>query len=337
MDEGGARGLAGWDLKVGEIKQTYVTDEDIWKALNQFYTRGTKKMSYKFGLLKSLLENLYNVNDRLELKYNDLFYSFTKIYWNLVIHNQLWQSNAKNQPSSIQKLLEDFARKNSIPREWTFEKLPDILQVEILELIKRNGKRYVIGAFYNDTNSIFYEFDLKHEYLKFNSPVYKFLQKHQRTITYLTNYHLAKFLESNNTVPNINYILGKVEIISKRESLSKYLEILTRNDNENCFYCGKDIKKQKRNTHVDHFIPWSFIQNDNLWNLVIACQKCNTQKSDKIAEEKYLDHLLIRNQDLYNEIEDDAGDLFTNYKEEKLIQLYKYSIYNGFSDMWSPD
>jgi hypothetical protein len=25
--------MAGWDLKVGEIKQIYVTDEDIWKAL----------------------------------------------------------------------------------------------------------------------------------------------------------------------------------------------------------------------------------------------------------------------------------------------------------------
>jgi CRISPR/Cas system Type II protein with McrA/HNH and RuvC-like nuclease domain len=147
---------------------------------------------------------------------------------------------------------------------------------------------------------------------------------------------MAKFLESNNTIPHINYILGKVETISKRESLSKYLEILTRYDNESCFYCGKAIKNEKRNIHVDHFIPWSFIQNDNLWNLVIACQKYNIQKSDKIANEQYLDHLLIRNQELSKEIEDEACDLFTNYKEEKLIQLYEYSIYNGCSDVWSP-
>ncbi|MFD0824422.1 hypothetical protein ACT8ZR_01980 [Neobacillus sp. M.A.Huq-85] len=180
--------MAGWDLKVGEIKQTYVTDEDIWKALNQFYSYGSTTMSYKYGLLKSLIENLYNVNENLELKFSDLFYSFTKIYWNLVIHHQLWQSNSKKQPSSIQKNLEDFCLKYSIPSEWTFDKLPDDFQIEILEKIKNIGKRYVIGAFYSDTNSYFYEFDLKREYLKFNAPVYRFLQKHQRTVTYLTNY-----------------------------------------------------------------------------------------------------------------------------------------------------
>jgi hypothetical protein len=133
--------LAGWNLKIGEIKQTYVTDEEIWIAINQFYTHGTKKMSYKFGLLKSLIENLYNVNDRLELKFNDLFYSFTKIYWNLVIHHQLWQSNAKNQPSSIQKILEGYFQVYSIPRQWTFDKLPVGLQVEILESIKKKWKK----------------------------------------------------------------------------------------------------------------------------------------------------------------------------------------------------
>ncbi|TWD92189.1 HNH endonuclease [Neobacillus bataviensis] len=328
--------MAGWDLKVGEIKQTYVTDEDIWKALNQFYSHGYTTMSYKYGFLKSLIENLYSVNENLELNFTDIFYSFTKIYWNLVIHHKLWQSHSKNQPSSIQKSLEDFCLKHSIPREWTFDKLSDSKQIEILEIIKKNGKKYVIGAFYSDTNSFFYEFDLKREYLKFNVPVYRFFQKHQRTITYLTNYHLAKFLESNNTVPNINYILGKVEVSSKRDSLAKYLEILSMYDKQNCFYCGKSIKKEKRSTHVDHFIPWSFIQNDNLWNLVIACQKCNTQKSDKIAEDKFLNHLLVRNQELSKQVCDEASNLFTNYKEDKLIELYQYSIYNGFSAIWSP-
>ncbi|MEH7158953.1 HNH endonuclease domain-containing protein [Neobacillus drentensis] len=110
---------------------------------------------------------------------------------------------------------------------------------------------------------------------------------------------------------------------------------MTRYDKENCFYCGKVINKEKRNNDVDHFIPWSFIQNDNLWNLVIACQKCNTQKSDNIAEEKYLDNLLIRNQELSREIEKESN-LITNYREEKLIQLYSYSIYNGYSEIWTP-
>lgn len=174
-----------WDLKVGEIQERYVTDEDIWKALNNFFFRSNVTMSYKYGFLKSLLENLYNVNDKLELDYNSLFYSFTKIYWNLVIHHQLRQSNNKNQKSSIQRILEDYTHSFTGCKDLPFDKLPDNIQFKIIKDVKRAGKRYVIGAFYSDTNKFFYEFDLKQEYLRFNEPLYKFLQNHQRIVTYL--------------------------------------------------------------------------------------------------------------------------------------------------------
>jgi hypothetical protein len=95
----------GWDLKIGEIKETYITDEEIWQALNNFYFHGSTTMSYKYGFLKSLLENLYNVNENFDLNFDDLFYSFTKIYWILVIHLNLRQSNNKKQVSSIQKFI----------------------------------------------------------------------------------------------------------------------------------------------------------------------------------------------------------------------------------------
>ena len=71
--------------------------------------------SYKCGFFKALLENLYQVNEELELDYDRIFYSFTKIYWNLCIHRSLWQSNNKNQPSEIQKILEGYAERYEIP------------------------------------------------------------------------------------------------------------------------------------------------------------------------------------------------------------------------------
>ena len=80
-----------WDLKIGEIQEMYVTDDAIWQAVNQFYYRSHTTMSYKYGFFKALLENLYNVNEHLELNYDVLFASFTKIYWNLVVHHKLWE------------------------------------------------------------------------------------------------------------------------------------------------------------------------------------------------------------------------------------------------------
>lgn len=284
-----------------------------------------------------MIENLYNVNEKLELNYDKLFYSFTKIYWNLVIHHNLWQSNEKRQTSGIQRVLEEYSNKFSIPREMTFDKLPDSMQLSITKDIKKIGKKYVIGSFYSDSNSFFYEFNLKSEYLRFNKPVYKFFQKHQRIITYMTNYHLSLFLEKHNSIPDTNYLLNKVEAVSKRDTLNHYLRILSKYEDNVCFYCGRELTKAKRQTHVDHFIPWSFIQNDNLWNLVLSCQSCNIKKSDKLAEKKYLALLLDRNEVLTGEVKEKEFYLFEDYKSDKLIQLYDYSKVNGISEIWSPN
>ncbi|WP_170289404.1 HNH endonuclease [Metabacillus lacus] len=323
-----------WDLKIGEIKHSYISDIDIWQAINHFYFHSQVTTSYKFGFFKSLLENLYNVNDELVLNYNYLFYSFTKIYWNLVVHHGLWQSNNRNQHSVIQRILETYSEKYAIPKQWSFDKLDNELQLKIVKAVKTNGKRYFIGAFYGDTNGLFYEFNLKAEHLKFNKPVYEFLQHHQRTLIQLTNYQLAKFLEKNNNVPHVDYLLTKVEVISRRSSLDKFYQIINKYENNNCFYCSSKLKQ--RSVHLDHFIPWSFIQTDDLWNLVLSCQRCNLQKSDKVAESNYLDHIIKRNDILLDNLINEEEHYFEYYLAEKLITLYEYSRFNGYTGKWKP-
>ena len=79
-----------YKLQVGEMKADYLTDKEIWGHFNFiFSTKSRNSTTYKFVLIKSLIENLYNVNENLELSYDLLFTSFSKIYWNLVIHHHL--------------------------------------------------------------------------------------------------------------------------------------------------------------------------------------------------------------------------------------------------------
>ena len=61
--------------------------------------------------------------------------------------------------------------------------------------------------------------------------------------------------------------------------------------------------------HVDHFIPWSFIPEDEAWNLVLACNECNCKKSDSLAQKTYLDSLIGRNHEYGSEIADLAKSL----------------------------
>lgn len=50
-----------------------------------------------------------------------------------------------------------------------------------------------------------------------------------------------------------------------------------------CGYCGKDGKIMREKFHIDHFVPKSLDKEreNDYYNLVLACSKCNLSKSDK--------------------------------------------------------
>ncbi len=99
------------------------------------------------------------------------------------------------------------------------------------------------------------------------------------------------------------YILDKnrrIDVTSSRDSLNGYQKGV-------CFYCFSEISIIKGSTsiaQVDHFFPHilkSFNLNINLdgvWNLVLACSKCNGQseKGAKIPSLELLQRLNDRNE-----------------------------------------
>jgi hypothetical protein len=322
-------------LQVGEMKADYLTDKEIWGHFNYIFSSKSKNSTtYKFVLIKSLLENLYNVNDMLELSYSSLFASFAKIYWNLVIHHNLNQINMTDKRAEVQNILIEVQSKYQIPNTLVFDKLSHELQVEIITKVKRKCKLNVMGALYGDTSCTIYDFDNRNEQLKLNSTFYSFMQRFQRVLNYLTNYHLALFLEKFNEQGDTTHLLLKVENVSKRSSLDQFYQVLSSFYNGKCFYCGKAIKKDT--SHVDHFIPWSFVQADQLWNLVIACSVCNLSKSDKLASKLFLDTVIERNESLITLPELRRREDMQVYTSNKLKDLYHYSFENGFTDIWKP-
>ncbi|MFC4409003.1 HNH endonuclease domain-containing protein [Chungangia koreensis] len=323
-------------LQVGEMTATYLSDKDIWGHFNYIFSAKSKNSTtYKFVLMKSLIENLYYVNNKLELNYDTLFYSFTKIYWNLVIHHGLHQINMPHRKAEVQTILTGFQEQYQIPNSVVFDRLSDELQVAIVKKVKQKCKLNVMGAIYGDTQGTIYDFDNKQEMLQFNPSFYSFFQRYQRVLKYLSNYHLALFMEKFNEAGDTQALLTKVENVSKRSSLDSFYQILSSLFDGTCFYCGKEIKK-KEQTHVDHFIPWSFVQSDQLWNLVISCPTCNMSKSDKLANSMYLEALIDRNGILLNNDELIKRLDMKVYSEQKLNELYTYSQENGYTDIWVP-
>jgi len=323
-------------LQIGEMKTEYLTDKEIWSNFNfLFSSKSRNSTTYKFVLVKSLLENLYNVNGKLELNYSMLFYSFAKIYWNLVIHHNLNQINMVGKKAEVQHILQTAKTNYQIPDTVVFDKLSNEIQIKIVEQVKKKCKLNVMGAIYGDSEGTIYDFDNKKETLRLNPTYYSFMQRFQRVLNYLTNYHLALFLEKFNKNGDTTQLLVKVENVSKRSSLDPFYHLLSSFYNGRCFYCNKEIKR-KEQAHVDHFIPWSFVQADQLWNLVISCSTCNLSKNDKIANEPFLQNIINRNEELLLITEVNRRDDMKVYSEKKLLDMYKYSVDNGFTDFWAP-
>ena len=97
-------------------------------------------------------------------------------------------------------------------------------------------------------------------------------------------YEKVKWLQNNNPeVPGLVYKLAPMdEIIRKLGKVRKLWEgILACHDLRDVFTDGK-IQPGKYD--IDHFIPWSFVMNDELWNLMPMDSSLNSSKSNRLPK-----------------------------------------------------
>ncbi|MBV5261995.1 hypothetical protein FLX56_26705, partial [Synechococcus moorigangaii CMS01] len=95
-----------------------------------------------------------------------------------------------------------------------------------------------------------------------------------------------KYMQAkNSTTPNI---VNKLFMPQQRGSLSsqtKFWSIVLKYKSLHCIYSGQilDLKRLS----LDHYLPWSFVAHDQLWNLVPVVPEVNSSKSNNLPSEKY--------------------------------------------------
>ena len=148
------------------------------------------------------------------------------------------------------------------------------------------------------------------DYLKYN---YKIIQG-------WVYYKLVCFLQKRN--PNVPGIAMKLEAPVNRNLISQtkiWNRIIER---KNIFdlYTGLPFTKENYKEYgvlsMDHFIPWSFVLHDQMWNLVPTFKNINSQKSDNLFNyEDYIEGLAKLQYDAFCFVVDE------NKKEE--IEEYR--------------
>ena len=327
--------IPGCDLKESPINNAYHSDDELWSAINNlFSTRARFTTSYKFCFFKSILDNIYNVNENLELSMVDIFARFTEIYWNLIVKHHLNQ--IRKGRALITKLIEETKERNMACPEMPFERLTQVERDRLIAGAVRYCSTNVVGALCADFRFIVYGFDKQKTHIKFNYFAYMFLLKYAYIIVKLNYFEWIKFLESVNDKEVAYDIAGCLDDSSQRTDLSRYRKLLLEDlHNHRCFYCGCELNNS---CEVDHFIPWSFVKDDKAWNFVQACKNCNGSKKDKLAGPQYMGGIITRNKEILRMpllVESFKAD-FDGYRDERLPEMYKSAAFNGFEVGWEP-
>lgn len=326
---------AGWKQTSGTFREGRISEDTFWMLFNYVFSdRSKKRSTYKFGLIKSILDNLFN-SERddysLFLSYEDLFGKFSENYWNLIIKYHLRQlrSDGRSEYTKIEQIFMKLIETEPGYANLQFTSIPEKTKNTIIKQVSTDCRNNVIGALHIDFQNCLYAFDLKGDGLFLNPYAFDFMLKYKVEIEKLNYYAWAKYLEQikeNEAV--VTKLLDKLELATpQRSDLSVFRQILYQEfEQDVCFYCGRKLHK----IHVDHFIPWSFIKEDKLWNFVLACPDCNERKSNKIPGMEYVKVIQTRNDVLRKLDSAFVQEQFKTYKPQLISDMWKYAKSGGF-------
>lgn len=159
---------SGWNLQQGTIPFRPLSESGVIRIVNVALSPAKMHTTtYKYAFFKAVLDNLFNVNlESHFLDYDAIALRFTEIYWNLVLNFHLKQMPASQRTAmtAVERKLFEFCWKHGFDHSqkqqiFPFESLRSDLQLEVAKAIRREMLKYVVGAFYKDTEGQLYSLE----------------------------------------------------------------------------------------------------------------------------------------------------------------------------------
>ena len=289
------------------------SDAELRKAFLRILTKGSKSNTYKFALARALLEHCRKQADygsdpsiRDHVPYDYLAESFVKYYWHQESLFRIKQSfSTKSMPHAVQIIQERFGNDPAKLFKDVDRKAREAAEESMMKRVfgnENNGTSQVVPRFQNirglskEEAGVFYTHSDKEKMIHLKDGISKFLSSHYDVLLKAVLVEWTRYLEKINTMPKL---ISKLENANaRRGSLNKYRTMFR--DSTHCFYCRTRLERHYIN--VDHFIPWSYMFDDDPWNLVLSCQSCNLRKSDSLVQPEFTECLIERNHGYYDRL-----------------------------------
>jgi 5-methylcytosine-specific restriction endonuclease McrA len=329
------------------------------KFLKEFFniiTIGRKSNTYKFALARSILEFvkenkpqiIQNVKEDKDtvINYSVFAEDFFRYYWYQEKLKIPQNFNTDTLPRAV-SIVKDIYKESTQPEKFDMVK-EEIKSKAIKKILSgvfnkyKNKTSQVVPRFQNIIEGketmekeTFYKNDEDNKRILVNADAMEFFIHYRILLEKFVVLEWAKFLDHIKTAPGI---ISKIEDpVFDRTSLKPQEKILRRFF-KNCFYCERDLENLPKDVkiHVDHFIPRSYIAEDELWNLVLSCSECNLNKSDSLAID--FKNNLIRDNNLaiheIPELKKSLKNLDNNLDwVQEMIRIYDNCLEYGFTEI----
>lgn len=164
-----------------------------------------------------------------------------------------------------------------------------------------------------------YNIEYKSKKIIVSKDWFEWINKNHILIKAFTMFELIKYLEKEN--PNVVNLSKKLEKPTTRNlsTPTKYWKrFILKEPNQNDIFENKPLFKLNK-LSIDHFLPWSFMTHDLIWNLHPINKNINSSKSNNIPEKSYF-------QDFYN-LQYNFCDFLLNENSNKPLEDY-YNLFN---------
>lgn len=229
---------------------------------------------------KKLLEFIYNNEDKtLNKMMKDLTYNVPYRFL-----SPFFQGKLKGETTKVEKIIEE---------------------------LSKESKTCVYSIYRNEKNE---------SYIRINDGWGNYLKYNYKIIQGWAYYKLVCFLQKRN--PNTPGIAMKLEAPKSRNLTAQtaiWKEIIQRKHIVD-IYTDKEFIDDNYKMYgvlsLDHFIPWSFVLHDQMWNLVPTFKNINSKKSDNLLDyDTYIDK--------FCNIQYEAFKFVVNEKKKNQVEEYR--------------
>ncbi|MCR5214528.1 MAG: HNH endonuclease [Eubacterium sp.] len=192
--------------------------------------------------------------------------------------------------------------------------------VRLVEYIQAFDKEYARLPYVFGTSP-----NLKKEVI-FNPDWIKMIQDNTVSILGWIQYEKIKWLQNNNPeVPGLVYKLAPLdEKMRKLGAVRNLWEGIMSDNIIRDVFTGESLNDVKY--EIDHFVPWSFVMNDELWNLMPMLSSLNSSKSNKLPKWDPFFKVFMNNQYvMYQAIQ----------SKETIHRLYEKCYKDNLHSLWA--